>query len=141
MSDEMLDTVNKQPYLVISTITIDGLPHLIVASEKWVIGDGEKLALARWQMVKTEENLKNNSTVIVMAIDPRKRRSVRFFGEGAFKKKEELELPEGSKSKEYLVVDIKRIQYGQWGKDTNVDFAYDETWKGRFGFKRTRVTD
>lgn len=140
MSDEMIDIVKSQPFVVISTITAEGVPHLIVASEKKVIDEGEKLALGRWQMSKTEENLENNSTVIVMAIDPKKRRSVRFFGEGKFEKKENLDLPEG-KAKEYLVVDIKRIQYGQWGKDTNVDFAVDLRWQGRFGFKRTKITE
>ncbi|MHA2295495.1 MAG: pyridoxamine 5'-phosphate oxidase family protein [Candidatus Hodarchaeales archaeon] len=144
MSEEMKDIVENQPFLVVSTIKPDGIPHLIVVTNSWIFDGDEKLALARWQMVNTEENLKRdpNSTVIILATDPKKRRSVRFFGEGYFKKREELKLPEeANKFNEFLVVDVKRIQYGQWGKDTNMDFAYDETWKGRFGFKRSRVNE
>jgi len=139
MSTEMRETIEKQPYIVVSTITPEGMPHMIVASDKWIVNDA--LVLGRWQMVKTEENLKKNPIAIAIVIDPDKRRSVRFFGEGTFKKKEELQLPENANNKEYLVIDIKRIQYGQWGADTNVDFASDETWKGKFGFKRTRVIE
>ncbi|MHA1170124.1 MAG: pyridoxamine 5'-phosphate oxidase family protein, partial [Candidatus Hodarchaeales archaeon] len=130
LNDEMREIYENQPFIIAATINQDnGLPHMIVIADKWMV-DNSTLAFGRWQMRKTAENLQKNNIVIVIAVDPEKNRSVRFFGDGSFKENKDLDLPdEASKFKEFLVVDIKRIQYGQWGKDTNVDFSYDETWK------------
>ncbi len=125
----MKEIVLNQPFSVVATIQEDKLPHLIVVSDKWIIDD-EILVFGRWQMKETEKNLDKNSMVIVLGIDPEKRRSVKFFGKGYFEKRKKLPLDKkADRFDEFLVVNIKRIQYGQWGQDTNTDFAFDHTWE------------
>ncbi|MFQ5978271.1 MAG: pyridoxamine 5'-phosphate oxidase family protein [Candidatus Heimdallarchaeota archaeon] len=125
MNSEMKQIVENQPYTIIATLPSKGTPHLIVAQDKWIIDD-ELLVFGRWQMHQTEKNLRNNPLTVVLAVDPDKRRSVRFFGKGKFVKRKELKLNRSAdRFDEFLVVKIHRIQYGQWGEDTNTDFAFD----------------
>ncbi|MFX0114102.1 MAG: pyridoxamine 5'-phosphate oxidase family protein [Candidatus Hodarchaeota archaeon] len=125
MNEEMKQIIENQPFSVIATLNPKGIPHLIVAIDKWIIDD-ELLVFGRWQMHQTAQNLLNNPLIIILGVDPEKRRSVRFFGKGKFAKRKELKLGRNAdRFDEFLVVSIHRIQYGQWGEDTNTDFAFD----------------
>ena len=125
MNEEMKQIIKDQPFTIIATITPKGLPHMIVAEDIWLVDD-ELLVFGRWQMHQTERNLLNDPQTIVMGVDADKRRSVRFFGKGKFVKRKELKLDRtADRFDEFLVVTTHRIQYGQWGEDTNTDFAFD----------------
>ncbi|MFW9914233.1 MAG: pyridoxamine 5'-phosphate oxidase family protein [Candidatus Thorarchaeota archaeon] len=125
MNEEMREIIKNQPYVVIATLSPNGLPHLIVVEDKWIIDD-ELLVFGRWQMHQTGQNLRKNPLTIVLGVDTAKRRSIRFFGRGKFVKRKGLKLnKKADRFDEFLVVKVHRIQFGQWGSDSNTDFAFD----------------
>jgi hypothetical protein len=126
LNEEIKEFVKKQPFTVIITIGEDDKPYPIVVGKNpgaQFVGD-EKIVFCQWQQSVTERNIQRDPLVLILAVDHEQSKSYRIFGEGSYLEKDLLKSQYGVElpgfCKKGLVVEVKRIQYGQYGDKTNL---------------------
>ena len=66
ITDEVRTVFTKSPFISIATISPEGEPHMIVVGKGEVM-DGDVLSFGIYKMEKTQQNIKNNDTMQVVA--------------------------------------------------------------------------
>ena len=65
LTEEMLSIIQKAPYLSLITQNNDGTPHPIIVGGKAL--DGDKITVGIYKMEVTQNNLKSNNKMWILA--------------------------------------------------------------------------